>query len=115
MTKPTTITNGEKILATQIIWVVVCIVLTVMLFSIKRSLNVTDKLVLQHQETIELCQKNINTAENDIRELGYKKYVTPEKLEKVRQWLAESRWDLHEQFTDFVYKAESRLPILKRI
>ena len=86
-----------------------------MLFKTARSLDTTQKVVLNQQETIERYEKEINTLQSDMNELEYKKYVTPEELEKVRKSCYEYSWEIYEEMRDFIHKAESRLPILKRI
>lgn len=91
------------------------LILVFLVFRTQNQLNTTRRLVLQHQEMIEQCQKDINLVEEDVQTLQYKKYVTPEELEKVRMSGYDYSWEIYEEMRDFIQKAESRLPILKRI
>lgn len=115
MTKPTTITNGEKILATQIIGVCLILILWFSLFKTARSLDTTQTVVLSQQEIIERYEKEIDVLQDDVYKLERKEYVTPEQLEKVRMSGYNYSWEIYEEMRDFINKAESRLPVLKRI
>lgn len=108
MTKPTTIINGEKILSTRIIWTLALIMLTTAFITNQMQIKTIRKVVLEQRNIVERHEEEIRTLQN-------KKYVTPEELERVRKSGYEYSWEVYKEMRDFIYKAEARIPTLKRI
>lgn len=110
-----TLTNHERIVVTQIVWVFVVLFLVLTLWVTRSQLASVQELVTSQQEVIVVYDKHFKSLEEDVDKLQMRSYVTPDELEKVRKSGYDYSWEIYEEMRDFMNKAEARLPILKRI
>lgn len=105
---------NEKIIFTCGVIFILIFLLTWKVFSQGSTLN---NVARNSQEKFDSIEQRFDTTERSISRIDSRgsEYSTIEYTDKRTEILRENYYEFYEEFTDFVKKAESRLPILRKI